>query len=138
MKARCLNPRNHNFKNYGGRGITVCDAWLTSFDAFLADMGLKPDGLTLERINNAGNYEPTNCRWASRAEQRRNQRNCMKLEVNGVPKTAEEWARETGLNAETIRRRKRAGYTDAQALYSPRLTSNQFIAARAQAGKEAS
>lgn len=73
MLARCGNANRPDFKNYGGRGITVCERWL-DFANFLADMGEKPSGLTIDRINNDGNYEPGNCRWATPSEQRRNQR----------------------------------------------------------------
>lgn len=73
MKQRCLNPNNHAYENYGGRGITVCDRWVT-FENFYADMGDPPPGLSLDRFDNDGNYEPGNCRWATPEEQIANQR----------------------------------------------------------------
>jgi hypothetical protein len=82
MKGRCLNSSNSNFLDYGGRGITICERWLT-FENFLADMGEKPDGLTLDRIDNDGNYEPNNVRWATRLEQGQNKRRSGPLSVDG-------------------------------------------------------
>jgi hypothetical protein len=77
MKERCLNTRHKKFKNYGARGITVCERWMNSFDNFLADMGPKPEpkrDYSIERKNNDGNYEPGNCKWATQDEQQKNRR----------------------------------------------------------------
>jgi hypothetical protein len=75
MKTRCTNPNRADWKNYGGRGISVCERWATSFENFLADVGPKPSPLhTLDRILNDGSYEPGNCRWATRGEQLKNKR----------------------------------------------------------------
>ena len=74
MRQRCLNPNHPRYADYGGRGITVCDRWHDSFETFHADVGDMPAGMTLDRIDNDGNYESSNVRWATRADQNRNQR----------------------------------------------------------------
>jgi hypothetical protein len=74
MRARCRDPKNVAFKHYGGRGIAVCERWRESFEAFLADMGERPEGTTLDRIRVNEGYEPGNCRWADAAQQASNKR----------------------------------------------------------------
>lgn len=101
MHARCINPAHIAYKNYGARGITVCKRW-SSFDNFRADVSPRPDGLTLERIDNSKGYSPSNCRWASRKEQNTNKRTNRMLTVWGETQMLAEWARRLGTKPTTI------------------------------------
>ena len=96
MLARCRNPNSHNYKDYGGRGITVCARWLNSFKNFLADMGERPAGHSLDRKNNNGNYNKNNCRWATRSVQLKNKRNNVLLSFQGRTQVLVDWARNLG------------------------------------------
>jgi hypothetical protein len=112
MKSRCNNPKHHAFMHYGGRGITVCDDWndVYSFCQWAFANGYE-EGLSLDRIDNNGNYEPSNCRWATHKEQHRNQRNNRLLEYNGESKPVSVWAEELGINNRTILSRLRKGWS---------------------------
>lgn len=101
MWTRCTNPNQGAWARYGGRGISVCDRW-RDFSAFLADMGKRPQGCTLDRIDVNGNYEPANCRWATASQQRRNQRNSICIEYKGQLKPLAEWAEHMGLHYSTL------------------------------------
>lgn len=117
MINRCTNKNGEDYHNYGGRGITVCDRWMNSFENFLADMGEKPSKkMSIDRINNDGPYSPDNCRWATNKEQSLNKRTNALLTIKGVTKTQTEWAYYTGINQSKISRRTRSGMSDAQAL----------------------
>lgn len=84
MKQRCLNPKSHSYPRYGGRGIIVCPEWTESFEAFVRDMGMRPTAShSIDRIDNDGNYEPGNCRWATRREQQNNISTNRAVEIGG-------------------------------------------------------
>ena len=111
MRQRCNNPRTNRYHCYGGRGIIVCDNWNDDFMSFYewAISNGYHDGLTIDRINVEGNYEPLNCRWASDEQQQNNRSNTIRLEVNGEIRTISEWAKITGLKRQTIWRRIQVG-----------------------------
>ncbi len=120
MRLRCSNPTVQNYAFYGGRGITVCGRWDASFEAFLADAGPCPGaGYSLDRINNAGNYEPGNVRWLTQKEQCRNTRRNHFVEHNGERLTCAEWEERTGLPQIAIIKRLRRGWTPEEALTVP-------------------
>lgn len=115
MLKRCRNPKSKNWEYYGGRGITVCDRWL-SFENFLEDMGERPDGMSVERMNNSLGYSPENCKWATFLEQMNNTRKCKPVFFNGRTITISMLAREYGLNPKAVLERVRKGKTIEQAL----------------------
>ncbi len=90
IKQRCLNAKNPAYPNYGGRGITIDPSWITSFVKFLEDMGTRPKGMSIDRIDNNKGYYRENCRWATRIEQANNQRNNYKISYRGVTGTISE------------------------------------------------
>jgi len=118
MVQRCTNPANSRYWYYGGRGITVCERWL-AFANFLADMGPRPLGLTLERRNNDGPYDPANCRWASQSEQLLNTRRSLGIIMEGHRVSLREAAGRLGIKYGTLRGRRRAGWSVEKTLHTP-------------------
>jgi hypothetical protein len=133
IQSRCLNPSNKRFQDYGGRGITICARWLTSFEAFVTDVGRRPTPEhTIDRIDNNGSYTcghcaecvahhwPMNVRWATRKEQNRNRRDSHFLTWNGQTYTAAEWGeRQAHVTPRAICFRKASGWTDEESLMRP-------------------
>ncbi len=125
MRSRVLRPTDDNYPLYGARGISICSRWLVGegslggFECFLADMGPRPQGHSLDRIDGEGGYEPGNCRWATPSVQGRNIRTVRKITFNGATKTTFEWAEVTGVPGPVIGRRVRVGWDVERALYTP-------------------
>jgi len=109
MIRRCTDPNLKHYKDYGGRGISVCERWRV-LDNFLADVGVRPKGTSLDRINNDGNYEPENCRWATHTDQMRNKRSNVLISLNGKTQCVAVWAKELGILDDTIRWRLKRGW----------------------------
>lgn len=122
MKARCLSPNHPAFSHYGGRGITICERWRESFEAFLSDVGRRPTlAHSLDRIDNDGHYEPGNIRWATWDEQARNKRSNRLMTFNGMTQCVQDWARTTGLPASALYGRVYAGWSAECTLTTPLL-----------------
>jgi hypothetical protein len=115
MWSRCTNPNLPRYENYGGRGISVCKRW-ERFENFLEDMGPRPSGYRLGRLNIDGNYTPKNCRWVTLRESMNNRTDSTVLEFKGKQLTIADWARKTGINPKTISARLRRGWSVADAL----------------------
>jgi len=117
MKARCLDPKNQDFKYYGGRGITLCDRWENSFGAFWEDVkGSYQEGLSIDRIDNSRGYEPGNVRWATQKEQTSNCRRNRCYTFQGETKTVMQWCEALGLKYNMVIKRHRAGWKAEEAL----------------------
>lgn len=127
-KRRCYNPRNRDYRNYGGRGITVCAKWINDFPAFFKNMGPCPKDMTLERIDNSGNYEPKNCRWATRKEQNNNKRNNHLITIKGKILCLTAWCKITGISHTTVIRRINAGWPIRKAVLTPGLPPSERAA----------
>lgn len=126
IKNRCLNKKNKQYKNYGGRGITICEEWKNDFMSFYnwaIQNGYK-DNLTIDRIENNGNYEPSNCRFISNSAQQRNRRNNRIIEYNGEKNCMVEWADKFGISDNALYMRLYSGWSIERALTSKK-TRNQ-------------
>lgn len=130
MISRCYKKTNNRYKNYGGRGITVCDRWKESFSNFLEDIGERPYGTSLGRINNDDNYYKENCRWESYIEQANNKSNSAFLTAFGKTMTINKWAKECGIKRACLSWRLKSGWSLEEA-----LTKKSFIGAN-QYGKK--
>lgn len=128
MNDRCYNQNHRHYPYYGGRGISICERWRgeSGFNNFLLDMGERPNGKTIDRIDGDGNYEPVNCRWATRKEQSNNIRTNVWLEFNGEKKTLAQWSDQTGLTGNVITRRISRGWSIKDALTRPANRGNKL------------
>ncbi len=117
---RCTVASAPDWHNYGGRGISICKRWAESFEAFLADMGRRPGlGYSIDRIDNDGNYEPGNCRWATVTDQVRNRRCTVRLVFNGESLTIPEWAERIGVRKQSLYSRRAMGWPVERMLTEP-------------------
>ncbi len=120
MRIRCFNPNHRYYVRYGGRGISVCKQWDSSFESFLGDMGEKPSPKhSLDRIDNDGNYEPTNCRWATPLEQSNNRSSLVWITANGETHTQTQWSLKLGGVSTLVGSRLSTGWTKEQAVLTP-------------------
>lgn len=114
MKNRCYLETHPQYPNYGGRGILVCERWVNSFKNFFDDMGPRPTGMSIDRIDNNGPYSPQNCRWATRAQQQANTRMAVLLEHSGEKLPKQAWAKRIGISNSTLNKRlKRMSVNEA-------------------------
>jgi hypothetical protein len=120
MIDRCTRPAHKDFHRYGGRGITICDRWRNSFEAFFSDMGCRPSQKhSIDRMDNDGNYEPGNCQWTTQTMQVRNSRRARPLTLNGRTQSIREWSVELDIGYWTIVNRLARGYSHEEALTRP-------------------
>ena len=133
MRARCYNPRNKKFPIYGGRGITVCNRWLNSFEDFYEDMGDPPtDKHSIEREDNNKGYSPENCVWATYKQQNNNRSNTVFITYKGVVDTLSGWADRLGMSRDTIKLRLRRGWSIEKTLTTPYITKEVGILYRGE------
>lgn len=120
MLERCSNPNCKDYPDYGGRGVVVCNRWRLAFENFIEDMGPRPNGTSIDRIDNSKGYSPDNCRWAGTVAQARNKRNNRWVTINGVRKMARDWCQEFRMSRFTFYKRLKDGMSDVEALTTPK------------------
>lgn len=125
MLSRCYNRKSTEFRHYGGRGIKVCSRWKRSLSLFISDMGPRPAGMSIDRIDNDGNYTPKNCRWASHQVQARNKRTNRILTINGQSRCVAEWAELSGVSQLLINSRIRAFWPPEKAVFHKPMTPRE-------------
>ena len=118
MLSRCTNASVPSYRDYGARGIKVCTEW-HQFENFLRDMGERPNNHSIDRIENDGNYEPSNCRWSTRSEQNNNRRSSALVTFKGKTQTLAKWSSEIGFSHDVIGYRLRSGWSVQRALTTP-------------------
>jgi hypothetical protein len=118
MRRRCSNPNTSDWKDYGGKGIKVCDRW-NDFRLFFQDMGPRPQGCTLDRIDSSKDYSPDNCRWSTSDVQSNNRRTNRKITIGSETFGLAQWCRKIGIKLVTVKRRMKAGMSDIDALTKP-------------------
>lgn len=125
MKGRCFNKNSRRYYTHGQRGITVCERWLESFENFIEDMGVKPEGYTIDRKDNDGNYELSNCRWATPKEQGNNRRTNVNLSFGGNTQTIQKWSEELGVSFSVLWKRLKT--MPLEKVLSSEMYGNQII-----------
>jgi hypothetical protein len=122
MLSRCTDENSADYKRYGARGISVCQHW-SKFESFLADMGEKPTGCSIDRIDNDAGYSPSNCRWANKKQQARNTRNNTMITINGASRCISEWSEVSGIKSSSISYRLNNGWCPEDAVFHPLIKS---------------
>jgi hypothetical protein len=125
MMQRCRNPKSTGWKHYGGRGVKICERWL-DFKNFLADMGPRPIGTSIERKERDGDYEPINCRWATAGEQSRNTRRTKLVTFNGETMCLKDWAARLGVRYNTLVLRLLRGWSVERMMITPFQRHNKL------------
>jgi hypothetical protein len=126
MISRCENANDSSYSRYGAKGIKVCDRW-HSFENFLADMGDRPENTSIDRIDGSGNYEPSNCRWATAEEQAENRKTTRLIKWNGKTQSIVNWAKELGINKNVIKSRLTLGWSVDRSFSTPVRQSERRV-----------